>query len=195
MDKNKAQAATIVGCSAGGLMALQFALERPERVIALVLAGPIVSGLPLSDHFRARGGRGVPLENAPVDQRIEYYTSKDPWLIAPENTAARAKVRALLRANPQNLQVDWELVRWPEQPALDQLGKIAVPTLLLVGEADIPDVHAHAGAIEAGIEGAKRVVLAHAGHLAHLEVPEAFNAELLAFLRGVKQPPAPAADR
>ena len=192
MDKNKTSSATLVGCSLGGLLALQFSLENPELVTAMVLAGPIVSGLPLSDHFRARGGRGVPLENAPVEQRIEYYTSKDPWLIAPENAAARAKARALLRANPQNLKVEWDLMRWPDQPALEQLGKIAVPTLLLVGEADIPDVHAHTGAIEAGIKGAKRVVLAHAGHLAHLEVPEAFNAEVLSFLRGLKQPPQPA---
>ena len=36
-------------------------------------------------------------------------------------------------------------------PALPRLASIKVPTLVLVGEHDIPDVHAHAGAIAAGI--------------------------------------------
>ena len=37
--------------------------------------------------------------------------------------------------------------------ALPRLGEIHIPTFVLVGDADIPDVHAHAVAIEAGILG------------------------------------------
>jgi len=62
------------------------------------------------------------------------------------------------------------------------LGEIAVPTLIVVGEHDIPDVHAHAGALEAGILGGRRVVLAGSGHLPQLEVPDAFNELVLEFL-------------
>jgi tetratricopeptide (TPR) repeat protein len=47
-----------------------------------------------------------------------------------------------------------------------------VPTLIVVGEADIADVHAHAGAIEAGISGAQREVVSNAGHLVALEKPQ-----------------------
>jgi pimeloyl-ACP methyl ester carboxylesterase len=65
---------------------------------------------------------------------------------------------------------------------LHEVMKAQVPTLLIAGESDIPDVHAHMGAIQAGIPGAKRVVLPRAGHLPHLEVPEAFNAEVTKFL-------------
>jgi len=46
-----------------------------------------------------------------------------------------------------------------------RLHEIRVPTLILTGDADIPDVHAHAGAIEAGIPNARRVVVA--GHRAY----------------------------
>jgi len=42
--------------------------------------------------------------------------------------------------------------------ALPRLGEIHIPTLLLVGDADIPDVHAHAGAIEVGIPRARFIV-------------------------------------
>jgi pimeloyl-ACP methyl ester carboxylesterase len=70
----------------------------------------------------------------------------------------------------------------PQTPALGRLGWISVPTLIVVGEADIPDVHAHCGAIEAGIPGASRVVLRGGGHLPHLEVPDAFHRVVLEFL-------------
>jgi 3-oxoadipate enol-lactonase len=57
-----------------------------------------------------------------------------------------------------------------------------VPTLIVVGELDIPDVHAHSGALEAGVPGATRVVLRGSGHLPHLEVPEEFNRVVHEFL-------------
>ncbi len=60
--------------------------------------------------------------------------------------------------------------------------EIRVPTLILVGDADIPDVHAHAGAIEAGIPGSKRVVVTDAGHLMYLEKPEEFSRVVIAFI-------------
>ena len=64
----------------------------------------------------------------------------------------------------------------------DILPTIRVPTLILVGDADIPDVHAHAGAIEAGIAGSKRVVIAETGHLMYLEKPEEFTREVITFI-------------
>lgn len=63
-----------------------------------------------------------------------------------------------------------------------RLGQLSVPTLIVAGEADIPDVHAHCGAIQPGIPGASRVVLAGSGHLPHLEVPDAFNRVVLEFI-------------
>ena len=44
----------------------------------------------------------------------------------------------------------------PTQAALPRLHEIRVNTLLLTGDADIPDVHAQAGVIEAGIHGSRR---------------------------------------
>ena len=182
----KVERATLIGCSYGGLLAIDYALAHPEIVSGLVLEGPIVSGYGFSDHFRGRGGRGMPAPDATVEKQIEYWTGTDPWLLALESTAARARARVLLAANPQNLSAPRGLLRGPKNVALGRLAEIKVPTLIVVGESDIPDVHAHTGAIEAGIAGSRRVVLPHSGHLAHLEAPEAFNQVVLEFLRGVK---------
>ena len=57
---------------------------------------------------------------------------------------------------------------------------------MLVGEFDIPDVHAHAGAIEAGISGAKREIIYNSGHLIPIEQPDAFNSAVEQFLKGME---------
>jgi pimeloyl-ACP methyl ester carboxylesterase len=86
----------------------------------------------------------------------------------------------ILFANPQDLtHPELEL---PVKPALPRLGEIHIPTLLLVGDADIPDVHAHAGAIEAGVPGARRVVVSDVGHLMYLEKPAEFSRIVIEFL-------------
>jgi len=54
-------------------------------------------------------------------------------------------------------------------PAAARIGEIRAPALILVGESDIADVHAYAGAIELGVWGAKREVVRDAGHLLQLE--------------------------
>lgn len=178
--------AALVGCSYGGLLSLYCAVEYPDLVSALVLVGSLVSGLPLSEHFHNRGGRGMPDFEAPVDEQTAYWAHDDPWFVAPANTGARQRLYDLLTANPQNLRLPLELERRPDWPVLPRLGTIGVPTLIVVGEQDIADVHAHSGAIEAAIPGARRVVIAGSGHVPHLETPDAFNAVVLPFLAAAR---------
>jgi 3-oxoadipate enol-lactonase len=175
--------AAVIGCSSGGQLAIDYTLAHPERVSALVLVGAIVSGMGFTEHFTTRGGRFHPTPATTLDEVIEYFSNVDPYSISPANHAAKERANALLRANPQNL--NWARGRFVEplaRPALHALGEIAVPTLILVGEYDIPDVHAHCGAIEAGIAGARRIVVSGAGHLVHMDQPEVFNELVLNFL-------------
>jgi len=177
----------LMGCSNGGLLSLQCALKFPDLIAALVLVGPIVSGLGFTEHFTSRGGRraGGDLTTA---EEIEYWSSTDPWVTAPPNTGARDRLRALLTANPNNLRPKEHLERAYESPALPRLGQITVPTLIIAGEHDIADVHAHCGAIEAGIRDARRLVLPNSGHLPHFELPSEFNTAVLGFLTAQQWP-------
>jgi 3-oxoadipate enol-lactonase len=171
--------AVLIGSSAGGGLCLDYALDHPERVEALVLAGPVVGGLSYSYHFWKRGYANF---GETLEENIDLWTA-DEYSIAPGNDAARARLREILEACPHDL--DFSRGRFelgPRRPALYRLGEIRVPTLIVSAEHDIPDVHAHVGAIEAGIAGARRVVLDDAGHLSYLEQPEAFDAEVREFL-------------
>jgi 3-oxoadipate enol-lactonase len=176
----KVKRAAIVGSSHGGEISINFTLDHPEVVEQLVLVGAVVGGMPYTKHFLERGvALGKPLEKGDIKGAIAAAT-KDKYLTAPGSDAARKRMADILLANPQDLtHPELEL---PVKPALPRLGEIHIPTLLLVGDADIPDVHAHAGAIEAGIPSARRVVISDVGHLMYLEKPAEFSRIVIAFL-------------
>lgn len=164
--------AILIGSSSGGGLAIDYTLAHPEHVDALVLAGAVVDGLGYSFHFMRRA-----YANYSLDEKVHLDNwINDPYAIAPGNDDARSRLEAILHSFPQNLSLGkGQLARRPERPALGRLAEITVPALLIVGERDIPDVLAHAGAILAGIRGARLIFLDGAGHLPYLEQPYAFN--------------------
>lgn len=110
-----------------------------------------------------------------------YYLTDDPYGIYAENVDAKQKAVAELTAHPRKDNQRQRFVR-RDPPSYLRLHEIKVPTLILTGEFDIPDVQAHAGAINAGIPGSGRVVVPKAGHLIPLEQPEHFNRLVKDFL-------------
>src|SRR5436309_5054018 len=183
--------AVLVGCSNGSRLAVDYTLAHPDRVEALVLVGPVVSGLPYSEHFLRRGVVNYrPMFQEKSRAKLIEAWVQDPYLTDSHSTQARTRLRELLTKNPGPLTATFPESRPPERPAVGRLGEIHVPTLILVGESDIPDVHAHAGVLEAGIHGARRMIISKAGHLIQLEQPELLTREILLFLR-----PAEVAER
>ena len=176
----KVNRAAIVGSSHGGEISINFTLDHPEIVQQLVLVGAVVGGMPYSKHFLDRGNvLEKPLEKGDVQGAIAE-ASKDNYLFAAGSDAAKKRMAELLSASPQDMtHAYFEL---PVKPALPRLQEIRIPTLLLVGDADIPDVHAHAGAIEAGIPRARRVVLKDVGHIMYLEKPAEFSRLVIDFI-------------
>jgi len=185
VEHAKIERAVFIGSSAGGGLAIDYALAHPDRVEALVLVGPAVNGLGLSYHFMRRAYEHF---SADKKERVNKWID-DPYAIAPGNDEARARLVELLRANPQNLSYEeHQLEQPPDEPALGRLGEIRVPTLIVTAEHDDPDVHVHVGAIEAGIRGSRRIVLDDAGHLVYLEQPLAFNAAVREFFDEITLP-------
>jgi pimeloyl-ACP methyl ester carboxylesterase len=169
--------ATPVGSSAGGGVAVEFALAHPEAVDGLVLVGAAVSGFKPTDHFMRRTATLVGLLS---QGRLEEAV-RDPYILTPSAVEARAFVVADLRAHPGNFGAGRMMRTGPR--VMDRLGELTAPTLIVTGEVDMPDVHAHAGALEALIPGARRIVISDSGHFVYLERPEAFVDALEAFLQ------------
>ena len=180
LHSRKVKGAILVGSSHGGELSIDFTLQYPGLVKELVLVGAVVSGFPYTDHFLNRGmANSHPFEKGDVAQGLSNW-SKDRYLLAPGHEAAQKRLLAILTASPQDM-THADFVR-PTRPALSRLPEIRVPTLVLVGDADIPDVHAHAGAIEAGIAGSLRMIISDTGHLMYLEKPEEFSRVVMLFI-------------
>jgi 3-oxoadipate enol-lactonase len=178
----KIEHAVVVGNSSGGALAIDFALAHSEMVEALFLIGPVVDGMGVSTAFIERREKNMePLKNGDAKGAAEHW-SKDRYLIGEGHEAARKRVYEVLADNPQNLKYTGEFEIRNSPPSNSRLAEIHAPTSIVVGEFDISDVHAHAGAIEAGIPGAQRDIIINAGHLVQVEQPNVLMEKLEPFI-------------
>lgn len=69
-----------------------------------------------------------------------------------------------------------------EPPAAQRLDTIRVPTLIIIGQEDVPDCQAIAGTLHQCIPNARKAVMGHVGHMSNMEAPEQFNALVSDFL-------------
>ena len=69
-------------------------------------------------------------------------------------------------------------------PAIERLGEIAAPTLIIVGACDEAQTVLNADILAAQIPDARKVVLPEVAHLPPMEVPDDFNRLVLEFLHG-----------
>ncbi|OFX86013.1 MAG: hypothetical protein A2W99_16595 [Bacteroidetes bacterium GWF2_33_16] len=178
----KIDSAIIFGMSAGGGLAIDFTLKYPEKVNGLVLVGAVVGGYGYTSHMFTRGGRIDQSFFADEQKLLNYFIEEDPYEIYPENIRAKEKVKKIFGSNPKLNRGNGFVAIRADRPAVKFLSEIKVPTLVLVGEFDIPDVHAHSGVIESGIPNAKREIILKSGHLIPLEQPDAFNKLVIRFL-------------
>jgi pimeloyl-ACP methyl ester carboxylesterase len=167
----KVEHAVIVGSSSGGALAIDFVLAHPQMVDGLFLIGPVLHGLSYTASFSERTARNnEPMQRDDI-RAVAKNWSEDKFLIAGANEAARRKIYEQLVANSEKLKFDNHFEASLSPPASKRLSEVKAPTLVLEGEADIADVHAHCVAINAGIRESTREVIKDAGHLIQLEKP------------------------
>ncbi|PIB93960.1 alpha/beta fold hydrolase [Caulobacter sp. FWC2] len=171
--------ATLVGSSAGSGIAVDFTLAHPDTVDGLVLAGPWVSGFKPSAGFIARSLKLAAL----IKMGNIEGAVKDPYILTKSADAERARVVALLKANPQNLGNPSGKVERAGPEARPRLGEIHVPTLVLVGEVDIKDVVDQAQVVATAVPGAKLETVPATGHFMYLEKPKDFAERISAFVQ------------
>lgn len=179
----------LVGGSSGGGLAINFTLEHPEMVAALVLVGAAIDGWQYSPEFIQRGFTILLAAVAEGAETAAELWLKDPYLIpAPENPAARQQFRTLFITDYRGFLAPWYLARPLKPPALQRLSEISIPTLIILGQLDIPDVLTMGETLGKQLPAAQTVTIPKAGHLGHMAKPEEFNQLVLDFLSQQAKP-------
>jgi 3-oxoadipate enol-lactonase len=182
LDHLDVERAILIGHSFAGGLAIDFCLDRPQRVIAVVAETPALSGFVYSDAFNERIARFIRAYERGGGEAGVAAMLSDPFL-APRNPRVTERVRSIALDNLAIFTLDPALMRTIEPPALDRLGEIRRPFLVVSAEGDDPDNRAVADLLESRLANARRVELEDAGHLAHLDEPQRFNELVLDFMR------------
>jgi 3-oxoadipate enol-lactonase len=174
--------AVVVGCSMGGYAAFSFVRRHRRCVAALVLQDTRAG----ADTPEARANRATLAAKVLAEGATAAVEAFLPKLVGETSHRERPALVASLRerilaASPRGIaNALYGLAARAD--SREMLPKIAVPTLVLVGEEDVLTPPEESKAMAAAIPGARLEVIPRAGHLANLENPDAVNAALRAFL-------------
>jgi len=183
MAAAKMDHASLVGFSFGGGLAVGYAIDHPDAVDRLVIAGPSLNGFKPTKMFGERITHiMMPMLWGNFDG-VVANAMKETWIMAPGHDAARAEAAAIIKASPQDLrhQLHDPMRGWPSD--LPRMASLKVPTLILTGDHDIADNQAQAGAAQVLIPGARREIVEDAGHLMQMEHPKELADRIADFVR------------
>lgn len=179
--------ARVVGHSFGGLVAVEAALRAPTRFAALALYEPVIVVLAAhggSDAAKAEVARIADLMTIPVDdggalwveQFIDWWNGPGFFARMPP-AAQKPQLATALQAHRQAGVVG------EASFSADDLRRLAVPTLFLIGETSPTAARESARLAAAAMPSARVDVVTGAGHMGPLTHAAAVNERLLQFLR------------
>jgi pimeloyl-ACP methyl ester carboxylesterase len=183
LDELSVDHAALVGNSFGGAVALRVAHLAPARCLALTLfSAPPPRLEPSPELAAAWEAEEAALERADTDAAVDAVV--EAWTLPDAPPALRDRVAAMQRRafTLQAQGPEPEETPDPVEEDPDALGGLDVPALVAAGERDIPDFRDGAVALAETLPQARHAVIASAGHLPPLEVPERFRELLLDFL-------------
>lgn len=183
LDACGVERTALLACSGGAATALDFALAHPGRVSALVFVGAGYWGrfaerTPAARAFlQALGTYDVP---GMIDSSLRAFTDGPRRAATDVDAGVRRRTEAMtalqFRRDPNYWRHAAQDQRTPPS-ALDRLGEIAAPALLMVGGEDQPEVKELSAQFADGLRRAQLAVVQGAGHHANMEAPEAVLAE------------------
>lgn len=177
LDALAIKKATLIGLSAGATIALDAALEFPQRLDRIVLAAPGISGFMPKQRFPLPADLPKAVQAKDFTKASALLATLPIFTVAPESSAL---VRQMISENERLWTLDRALVR-PAPNALSRLESVKVPTLVIVGEKDSATLEA-AELLSQRVPGARLVRIPGGGHIVNLTSPKQFDAALRAFL-------------
>lgn len=176
----------IVGHSAGGLLAADYAISNPEKVDQLVLFAPAIGtagggsswlsallSIPQINHL----GPLLVSSISTSGLQILYDSYHNQELITEETLngyTAPLKIKGWERGF-------WEFVKAPRNTELN-LDNLKIKTLIITGDDDRIVPTENSVGLASKISGAELVVVPNSGHLTNEENPKEFVAAVLEFI-------------
>lgn len=181
--------ATLIGCARGGSIAIDLAVEHPERVSGLVVIGGGPSGFPEVELTDAEDELFDALDEAfdagdwPRLARLEV----ELWAIGPLRRAADLDPAFVAAAHTLNLAnvIHAEEAPVPQPldpPAVDRVVDLDMPALITVGEFDITPALAQYEYLLETVPQASGCTFRGTAHLPSVEHPEEFQRVLISWL-------------
>ncbi len=185
-----AQKTHIIGVSYGSAIALDFTLSHSDMVASLVMVAPTVSGEQPSERIR----QFIHDENALMEQGdVGAATELNLRLWVDGIHRGPEQVNPTVRQRVYDMQYHAFTIPMPDgieeeelqPPAITRLSEVRVPTLVIVGDLDLPEKLELSAQLASGIPGARQRIIADGAHMVSMEQPEEFNRVVLDFLGGV----------
>jgi pimeloyl-ACP methyl ester carboxylesterase len=177
LDAAGLESAALAGASRGGNIALATAVERPDRVSALILLGSGLSGAQLDVGW-------TPDQIA----RWERAEEDDDW---PAMAELDMEMWAPMGADPELRAMFVENAVWSnsEDPATDdpvaeRVSGITAPTLVITAGRDVRGINDIGDRLAREIPGAHSAVIQEADHMIPWRAPEELSHLILDFLSG-----------
>lgn len=176
----------LLGSSGGAALAIDFTLQHPEMVGAIIVAAPGLSGytwsaetLQMADDFISYWQAGdIPKA---VEARLRMLTDGPHRQSHDVNRAVRERVGEMIAHALTLPQTDYASQAL-EPPAMPRLSEIKVPVLIIVGDQDVPEILSVGELLEKRIKGGQKRVLPASAHMVNMERPNEFNSYVLEFL-------------
>jgi pimeloyl-ACP methyl ester carboxylesterase len=176
LDAEKIERCDLVGASMGGSIALNFALDHPERVRHLVLISPGLAGWERSDEWQAQMHAIEALARNGDLQAAKRLWWEHPMFATTRNSPAADILKAEVeRYSGEQWRFDHHL---PMLPDIERLHTLQAPTLLLTGAHDVAESRLIAEVIANSAPNVRRVDFPHSGHMLHIEEPQACAREI-----------------
>jgi pimeloyl-ACP methyl ester carboxylesterase len=175
LDAVGVEKAALVGTSRGGKIAIATAIERPERVSALIPVAAGIFGLRLE--VDATPEQEARWEEAEARGDVAGLTVLDMEIWAPMGVDDELRTMFLENAEASNAE-DPAV----EEPSVGRLGEITAPTLVISAGRDVPDLADVADLLAREIPRAQRAVIEEADHMVQWRAPEELAHLVLSFL-------------
>ena len=187
LDFLEAPQAIVIGISFGGLIAIDFALAHPERVLKLILAAPSVSGSTASERIKSFWqAEEEAFDRGDVDGAVEVNLQAwvDGIYRQPDevDTAVRQKVGLMQREIFEvDVPDDIDEIEL-EPPAYGRVAEITATTLILIGTLDLPEKVEQANWLNEQMPNAQLMTIPDVAHMINMEAPTIFNESVFTFL-------------